>query len=84
LGSRYALRIADLHHEEFDLPLSETKVAIGNNLGKRGDSYVMGRVDKACLEVLPEAPADQPPVTKRIGLVARLVEPYAVFVRNSP
>jgi len=86
LGSRYALRIADLHHEEFELPLSETKVAIGNNLGKRGDSYVMGRVDKACLEVLsePEAGAGQPAVTKHIGLVARLVEPYAVFVRNSP
>lgn len=79
-GSRYALAIEDLRLEEFELPLARTRVAVGKALGRRGDEYVKGRVDKGCLEVV-DAPADeQAPI--EIGLVARLVEPYAVFVRN--
>jgi hypothetical protein len=79
-GSRYALSIKDLREEEFELPLARTRVAIGNQLGRRGDLYVQGRVDKACLEVVGEPVADErEPV--EIGLVAELVTPYAVFVR---
>ncbi len=82
LGSRYALAIDELREDSFELDLGRTKVAIGNSLGRPGDVYVSGRVDKACLEVVDE------PVTRsdggagvvRIGLVARLVDPYAVLV----
>jgi hypothetical protein len=84
VGSRYALAIDDLHVEEFVLPLAHTKVAVGNSMGRRGDKYIAGRVDKACLEVI-EAPPDDPNEEGRsveIGLVARVVDPYAVFVRN--
>lgn len=81
VGSRYALRIVDLQREEFDLPLEATRVAIGNQVGRRGDQYVTGRVDKACLEVI-DAPQTEPVAHHHIGLVARLAEPYAVFVRN--
>ena len=83
LGSRYALAIKNLRREEFDLPLSRTRVAIGNSMGTIGSKYVSGRVDKACLELTEESKADvenNPPV--RIGLVAELIEPYAVYVRN--
>ncbi len=79
-GSRYALAIKDLREEEFELPLARTRVAIGNQLGRPGDLYIQGRVDKACLEVVGEpVPDEREPV--EIGLVAEIVDPYAVFVR---
>jgi hypothetical protein len=83
LGSRYALALGELREEEFELPLSHTRVAIGDSMGLPGDRYISGRVDKGCLEVVaephPVSVDDEPPV--EIGLVARLVEPYAVLVR---
>jgi hypothetical protein len=81
LGSRYALAIRELRSEEFELPLERTRVAIGMSAGRIGSRYVSGRVDKACLEVADDEPID---VERRahIGLTARLVEPYAVLVRD--
>ncbi|RJF74343.1 hypothetical protein [Rhodopseudomonas palustris] len=84
LGSRYALVIQDLKRVDFLLPLDQTRVPVGPSNGKVGSKYISGRVDKACLEVLAE-PArlnDQEPIQKRIGLVAELRPPYAVFLRN--
>lgn len=81
LGSRYALAIGDLREDAFELPLSQTKVAIGTSLGRPGDQYVQGRVDKACLEVVDEPTASMESGVVEIGLVARLVEPYAVLLR---
>jgi len=84
-GSRYALAIRDLHYENFDLPLSRSRVAIGNSMGRLGSRYVMGQVDKACLEITEEGTSEgeEEAVVVQIGLVAQLVEPYAVFVRNN-
>jgi hypothetical protein len=84
IGSRYALAIRDLKQEEFELPLSHTEVAVGNNKGRRGDRYIRGRVDKACLEVVEPPPGSEDPERKivPIGLVAEVVEPYAVIVRD--
>lgn len=86
IGSRYALVIKDLHHENIDLSLANTQVAVGNSQGLAGSRYIRGRVDKACLEVTdfigePPAPDEQ---KIHIGLVAELVKPYAVFLRNRP
>lgn len=83
LGSRYALAIATLEPVEFRLPLSRTRVALGNSRGRRGDEYIQGRVDKAIFEVVDE-PTDDDGAEReaeQIGLVAELVEPFAVFVR---
>ena len=83
LGSRYALIIRNLRAEEFDLPLDRTKVALGTSMGAIGSKYIAGRVDKACLEITDEigqASTANPPV--HIALVAELVAPYAVYVRN--
>lgn len=85
LGSRYALAIRQLRKEEFDLPLAKTKVALGNSMGSNGDRYIAGRVDKACLQITEEINSslvNEPKV--HIGLVAEIVKPYAVHVRNSP
>jgi hypothetical protein len=87
LGSRFALAINDLQPVHFELPLSHTRVAIGNQQGRRGDEYVKGRVDKAVLEVVEDDPEELGPEPEErqpveIGLVAELVKPYAVFVRN--
>jgi hypothetical protein len=87
LGSRYALLIKNLRKQEFELPLEQTRVAIGNSIGAIGSKYIAGRVDKACLEIVGEKPgaATTPAVTPvHIGLVAEIVDPYAVYVRNTP
>lgn len=85
LGSRYALCIRNLTEVVEELPLGQTRVAVGNSKGRPGSDYVRGRVDKACLEVVDdETLGDDPAETKQIGLVAELVKPYAVFLRNLP
>jgi hypothetical protein len=84
LGSRFALVIRDLRQEEHVLPLSQTKVAIGNNKGRVGSRYIQGHVDKACLEVTdrPEQVNTGNLKEIRINLVAKLTSPYAVFLRD--
>lgn len=83
LGSKFALVIGDLRVEQFELPLDQTRVALGPKKGKVGALYIKGQCDKACLEVVADAPPpniDRKQV-KSIGLVAELVAPYAVFLR---
>jgi hypothetical protein len=86
LGSRYALFIRGLREEEFELSLAQSKVAVGPCEGRRGDLYVQGRVDKACLVYEPSAEGEpaNPKTTKQIKLVAELVDPYAALLRNTP
>jgi hypothetical protein len=82
IGSRYAMAIDDLRTEEFDLALADTRVASGMSAGRRGDRYIAGHVDKGCLEFVEADESAATSSTKvRIGLIARLVEPYAVLVR---
>lgn len=84
LGSRFALLIESLREEEHVLPLTQTRVAVGNNQGKLGSRYIQGHVDKACLEILhePERVNDEDRQERQISLVAKLKAPYAVFLRN--
>lgn len=82
LGSRYALCLNSLSETEEELDLAMTRVAVGNSKGKRGSKYVQGRVDKACLEITPDADSPSEHLVKSIGFVAELVEPYAVFLKN--
>lgn len=82
-GSRYAAVISELRREEFELPLAQTRVALGNCMGVAGSDYVKGRVDKACLEITESgAKTGGPLQPAKIGLVGKLAKPYAVFVRN--
>lgn len=84
LGSRFALAIRNLHEEKFALPLSRTRVSIGDCKGRSGGNYVQGRVDKACLTLSDDILVPPDPEEKVVGisLVAELCEPYAVFLKN--
>lgn len=85
LGSRFALVIENLRQHEETLSLNQTKVAVGNSMGRLGSRYVSGRVDKACLEVMPQPELvneENSKAERPINLVADLVAPYAVFLRN--
>jgi len=85
LGSRFALVIKDLRREEHVLPLTQTRIAVGNNQGRLGSRYVQGQVDKACLEVMgqPEPVNDGDLREARIDYVAEVTAPYAVFLRGT-
>jgi hypothetical protein len=82
LGSRYALVVRELQKVEWTLRLDQTRVAIGNSRGRPGPAYIKGRVDKACLEVVGADELEQAAneVAIDIGLVAEVVEPYAVLL----
>lgn len=85
VGSRYALVIRNLRREEFILPLAQTKVAVGKTTGRLGSRYIKGLVDKACFVVTekPELTNDDEGLEgRKIGYVAELVKPYAVFLRD--
>jgi hypothetical protein len=86
LGSRYALFIKNLRKEEFELPLAQSKVAVGPSEGRRGNTYVQGRVDKACLvlDPLPTSAGEEESISRPISLVADIVYPYAALLRNKP
>jgi hypothetical protein len=77
LGSRFALCITNLREEAGALRVGNTRVAIGNSKGKSGEEYIRGRVDKACLEVVAGPSGGE---SIDIGLVAEVVEPFAVFL----
>jgi hypothetical protein len=83
-GSRYALAIKELRHEEFILPLNKTSVARGNSKGRLGSRYIAGRVDKACFELNDDIIVPPEPDARivQINLVAELCDPYAVFLKN--
>ncbi|MBV8977724.1 MAG: hypothetical protein JOZ13_10140 [Alphaproteobacteria bacterium] len=84
LGSRYALKIRDLRKVDEVLPLDRTIVAVGNSQGRQGSRYIQGRVDKACLELSPDAEATDEDDERTVGinLVAEIEQPYAFFLKN--
>jgi hypothetical protein len=85
LGSRFALVIEDLKEQEMLLPLSGTKVAVGLSRGRIGSRYLRGQVDKACLEIQSDVSETEIPNrldNTQINLIAKLKEPYAVFLRD--
>lgn len=84
LGSRFALMIKDLREHEDELDLDATKVAVGPNEGRLGSRYVQGQADKACLVVTEPELVNREQKKVKIDLVAELLDPYAVFLSESP
>jgi hypothetical protein len=84
LGSNYALAIRDLRLSDEALLLNQSRVAVGPSKDRPGHLYIGGHVDKACLEVTAEPLKTNRPekYEKPIGLVAELLDPYAVFLRG--
>jgi hypothetical protein len=73
--------------EDFLLDLNAIRVAHGSSQGRSGSEYLRGRVDKGCFDVI--GPSAVSPITAnvslrqqaKIGAVAKITEPYAVFLR---
>jgi len=80
LSSRYALVLGEIQSTDLEIDLGSYEVAIGPSLGKNAESYIQGRVDKACIQWAAQPAVDSLKPTK-IGHVAELVKPYSVFVR---
>lgn len=81
LGSRYALVLKSLELEDTELDLGALRVGVGTSTGKPATEYVKGHVDKGCFVVEPSRMEPDKEATRTIGLVAKLKEPYAVFLR---
>jgi hypothetical protein len=79
-GSRYAMVLQSLEEADFRLNLGAIRVACGRSRGQVGTDYLRGRVDKGCFEVA-ETVSKGSQSYVQIGLVAKLAEPYAVFLR---
>ena len=82
-GSRFALVLDELKLDEFEIDLSDFEVGLGQSRGKKASEYVKGQNDKGCLiyreDSIPPPPEER--VVKKIGLVARVKAPYAVFLK---
>lgn len=83
-GSTFALVLDKLEIQEFDIDLGELQVGVGPSRGRRGDRYITGQSDKGCFLYVPRdvpiAPEER--IIRRIGLVAKVMAPHAVIVRN--
>ena len=83
VGSRYAIVLDEIVPEKIEIPLSSYEVAYGKSHGRLAVDYIKGHVDKACLEFIPERLSlskDESHI-KTISYVAKMKEPFAVFVR---
>lgn len=78
--SRYAVVLDELQEGDLNIDLSEYEVAVGPSTGKVASNYIRGRVDKACLTKRQEH--SETKELKVIHHMARIVKPYAVFLRN--
>ncbi|WP_031409604.1 hypothetical protein [Thiomonas sp. FB-Cd] len=81
IGSRFALIVNSLDDFDLSVPLSKTSVGIGRMVGTRGDQYIRGRVDKACLVYDPAAHPGPDDRVVKLSLAAQLAQPYAVVLR---
>lgn len=82
-GSRYAMVLGSLDEQEFDLDLRNLRVARGLSRGLTALEYLRGHVDKGCFEVAEEPPAGAVTTeeTLHIGVVAKIIPPYAVLLK---
>ena len=82
-GSKYAIVLDEIKPGQLDLDLTKFKVGVGPSQGRNAADYLKWRVDKGCLVATQSK--DSGPEVKRppisIGFQARLLEPYAVFLR---
>ena len=82
-GSRYAILLDEIKPVHLELDLGHFEVGIGPSRGRNATQYVKGKVDKGCFVEAraTRADSDIPRQLVHIAWEARLVAPYAVFVR---
>jgi hypothetical protein len=82
-GSRYALVLDEITTEDFEINLQNYEIGVGPSATNNAAGYLRGHVDKACLVQTTGQPAPTAtPKIKKIKLVARLVKPYAVLLKD--
>lgn len=81
-NSRYAVILDELQDGDLDIDLSEYDVAVGPSQGKAAGDYIFGRVDKGCITKGQVPTTLRKPHIKKIRHMARIMDPYAVFLRN--
>ena len=79
-GSRYALVLGELQEGDLDVDISHYHVGYGPSRGKFASDYIQGRVDKACIS-RSETTSPGEDTIKHISHIAKLTDPFAVFVR---
>ena len=83
-GSRYALVLDEIKPGELDLPLNCYEVGIGPSSGKAAETYLQGRIDKACLIQSPASRSSlgkEEKIVRKVGYSAEMKEPFAVLLR---
>ncbi|MGE4243302.1 hypothetical protein [Ramlibacter sp.] len=83
LGSRYALVIESLDMVEMTIALEDSAVGVGRMRGAKGDKYIQGHVDKACLVFQPGGAPEPTGKQVALKLAARLHAPYAVLLKQN-
>lgn len=81
-GSKYALVIKNLQKCDFEIDLSNYEIAIGNSKGKNLADYLNGRVDKACAIKRKYSNLSTELKKIKIVMIAELINPYSVFVKE--
>lgn len=81
-GSKYALVIKNLQKCDFDINLSDYEIAIGKSKGKNLTNYLNGRVDKACASERKKCNISTESKKIKIVMIAELINPYSVFVKE--
>ena len=82
-GPAYALVLDEIIPVNREIDLRDYRVGIGHNKGRNATDYIRWRVDKGCLVYagpMPDHPPAEQPVS--IAYAARLLDPYAVFLRH--
>lgn len=82
LGSRYALVLGEIKPDSLKFTLDQYEVAEGRSKGKLASDYLKGRIDKGCFIKSAEAEnSNNSDSFSMIQYTAKIVDPYAVFLR---
>ena len=81
-GSRYALVLDEIVEGDLEIDLSHYRVGIVPSIGRGASNYILGRVDKGCLEFSGKPNDGTPNKIIQSRYQARLKDPYAVLLRS--
>jgi len=80
-GSRYALVLSSIQPADLEVDIAEYEVGVGPSRGKSAESYLRGRIDKACLVRSKDVKQGMQKRIHKVEFVANLTDPFAVLLR---
>ena len=82
-GPAYALVLDEIIKVDREIDLRDFHVGVGGSKGRNAAHFIKYHVDKTCLVAAGgKTPDHPPPKPVSIGYIARLLDPYAVFLRH--